>query len=103
MIAADAVDAAAERGFLTAELPEIQRQSKALWARLRHGEDSSVLRARIDRLERLLMGPGWFTEVLAEVGDAAPLAQRRPPTSPSEGQAGVFSVWTCGRTRQLSG
>lgn len=57
---------ATESRYRLIEILKIQRQSKALWARLRRGNDSAVLRACIERLEVLLMALGGSLEVLAE-------------------------------------
>ncbi|MCX4644089.1 MULTISPECIES: hypothetical protein [unclassified Streptomyces] len=50
-----AADHGAERAFHTVEILELQTASKRLWARLLGGEDDPRIRARIDRVDALLL------------------------------------------------
>ncbi|WP_019357803.1 hypothetical protein [Streptomyces sp. AA1529] len=56
------------RAYLHMEILELQRQSRALWRRLARGEDNSVIRSRIERLETLLAALGGAPELMATRG-----------------------------------
>jgi hypothetical protein len=58
-------DIGVERSFQLAEIREAQRRSQELRARLHGGDDSPVLRVRIEGLERLLLALGGVPDVLA--------------------------------------
>ncbi len=55
-----------EAQFRADEMRHLQRKSKALWRRVRAGEDTALLRGRIDRLEALQAALMGFPEFLAE-------------------------------------
>jgi hypothetical protein len=61
-----AVSAETEAAYRASEFQSLTLMGEALWARLRAGEDTTLLRARIDRIEALKAALCGFPEALAQ-------------------------------------